>query len=87
MLKRKSSATVSSLVPSGSLTTSWLPSTAMTSNDLTSVELVVVCASDTAAVENTTAAARTIRTIARVITLSVSVLHALGEPSTRREKT
>ena len=42
-LNRKSSGTVSSLVPSGSLTTSWFPSTAMTWNFLVS-DVVVVCA-------------------------------------------
>jgi hypothetical protein len=66
-VKRKSSATVNSLVPSGSLTTSWLPSTMSTSNVFVSVELVVCCAWDTTAVEYTTAAARAIRTIACVI--------------------
>ena len=40
-VKRKSSGTVSSLVPSGSLTSSWLPSTARISNVLVSV--VVDC--------------------------------------------
>ena len=40
-VKRKSLATVISLVPSGSLTTSWLPSTEMTSNFLVSVLVVV----------------------------------------------
>ena len=40
-VKRKSSATVSSLVPSGSLTTRVLPSTARTSKFLVSDEVVV----------------------------------------------
>ncbi len=46
-VNRKSSGTVSSFVPSGNLTTSWLPSTAMTWNFLVSV---VDCASVAAAV-------------------------------------
>ena len=70
-VKRKSSATVSSLVPSGSLTTRVLPSTARTSKFLVSDEVDVVCAGDPTAVEHTTAAASAIRTIARVIGLSI----------------
>jgi hypothetical protein len=66
MLNRKSSGTVSSLVPSGNLTTSWLPSTEMTWNFLVSV-VVDVCAKVTAAVRQTSAPHNTTRTIARVI--------------------
>ena len=43
-MKRKSSATVSSLVPSGSLTTSVLPSTASTSKLFVSLAVDVCCA-------------------------------------------
>ena len=67
MLKRKSSGTVSSRVPSGNLTTSWLPSTAMIWNFLVSV---CVCASATAAVRHTRALARTTRVNTRVIKAS-----------------
>src|SRR5688572_20322899 len=44
----------------------------MTSNVLVSVELVVCCASGAAAAAHTIVAARTIRTIARDITLSMA---------------
>ena len=43
MLNRKSSGTVSSLVPSGNLTTSWLPSTAMIWNFLVCVVVCAMC--------------------------------------------
>ena len=66
-LNRKSSGTVSSLVPSGSLTTSWLPSTAMIWNFLVSAVELVVCADVTAAVRQTSAPPNTPRTTARVI--------------------
>ena len=59
-LKRKSSGTVSSLVPSGSETTSTLPSTARTWKALVSADDVVCCASDPTAVMDRTAAATTI---------------------------
>src|SRR5260221_413373 len=58
--------TSSSLVPSGSLTISWLPTTLMTSKLLVSVAVDVCCASDTLAVAHTTAA-RIIQLITRVI--------------------
>src|SRR5688572_18593546 len=70
-MKRKSSGTVISLVPSGSLTTIWLASTASTSNDLVSDVVVGCCASDTVAVSVAAAAARTTRLIARVMGLSL----------------
>ncbi len=53
-LNRKSSGTVSSLVPSGSWTTSLFASTAMTWNFLVS-DVVVVCAGAAAAVRHTSA--------------------------------
>ena len=71
IMKRKSSATFSSLVPSGRLTTNVLPSTAITSNALVSVAVVVVCACDPTAVRHTTAAAKTTRLVALVITFSI----------------
>ena len=58
-VKRKSSATVISLVPSGSLTTSVLPSTARTSNALVCVDDDDCCANDPTAVKDRTAAATT----------------------------
>ena len=87
-VKRKSSATVSSLVPSGSLTTSWLPSTARTSNVFVSAVLVVCCASDTTDVKQTTAAPRTTLLIARDIRLSISAfLRRFSRSLTTSDKT
>ena len=66
-LNRKSSGTVSSLVPSGSLTTSLLPSTAMTWNFWVS-DVVVVCAGAAAPRQAHQRTNRPTRITARVIT-------------------
>src|SRR4030095_6054713 len=76
MLKRKSSATVSSLVPSGSRTVSWLPYTASTSKLLVSWDVVDCCASDTTAVRLTAIAARNTRLSVRTIRI-FSILSVL----------
>jgi len=66
-LNRKSSATAISLVPSGSFTTSTLPSTEMTWNFFVSDDDVVVCACAAPAVRHTSAPHNTNRIVARVI--------------------
>ena len=69
-VKRKSSGTVSSFMPSGRLTTTQLPSTARMLKVFVSDDDVVVWARDTTAVEQTIAAARMIRLVARFMGLS-----------------